>query len=625
KQEIKSAIDNVIDLRTASKSEQIFETKSNLHPVTKPMPKINAYSQTSGETKYVDDLSILSHQTHGAFILSTLARAKIESIDIEAALNVPGVVGIYLAKDIPGENNVMPKPFVVEELFADKEVVYCGQPIGLVVAESHEIAKKASHMVKISYADIQKPILSIHDAIRENSFHPKTTEDLVKGDVVSAIENSEHKITGEFEIDGSQFNFYLEGIIGNVEPTEDGYKLEITTQWIDNVQRCVSMVLGVPTGCVDVQVKQLGGGFGGKITRPNLIASAGAVAAHHLRRPVKIHLDLNDCMDIMGKRPTWFAKYKVGFDKNGKLNGIDYDWYSNPGFTANGSFAFLCYDFFDSAYKCPNYHIRQHLTKTNQAASPELRSPDFSASFIVNENVIQHVANYLNKDSIEVREINFFQKGDKTASGHSLPYIEIDRIVNELKETSEYYKRKAEIEQFNSLNKFKKRGISIIPMRYPMTYNLGYYNALVSVKHHDGSVTVSHGGIEMGQGIHTKVAQCVSYELGVPLEMVSVKSTNNLVNPNLFWTGASVTSELCCKSVLEACKILKEKLEPYRKDMPESYTWSELIAKAFSLNADLSAMYLQRPGKFDELMTYDIDAAACSEVLIDTLTGETQI
>lgn len=265
------------------------------------------------------------------------------------------------------------------------------------------------------------------------------------------------------------------------------------------MQRSVANVLGIDnSSCIDVQVKQLGGGFGGKITRANLVASAAALASHHLRRPVKIHMDLNDCMDIIGKRPPWLARYTVGFDDDGKLNGIDYDWYSDPGFTSNGSYMFMCYDYFDSVYKCPNYAIRPHIVKTNKPASTEVRSPDAFSSLCITEQILEHVANYLNKDSLEVRQVNFFQKDDATATGHLLPFIDIDRVVDDLKQDTEFYKRKLEIEEFNKQNKYKKKGISLIPLRYPLTHNLAYYNALVSIRHHDGSVSVSHGGIEMG-------------------------------------------------------------------------------------------------------------------------------
>jgi xanthine dehydrogenase molybdopterin-binding subunit B len=210
---------------------------------------------------------------------------------------------------------------------------------------------------------------------------------------------------------------------------------------------------------------------------------------------------------MIGKRPPWHVKYEIGFDDDGKLEGIKYDWYSDPGFSPNGSLMFVLYNFFDSVYKCPNYYIKPNLVKSNKPASTEVRSPDLLAIVNLTEQVMDHVASYLKKDPLSVRQVNFFKKGDKAANGHELPYIDIDGVVNKLVNTSEYNKRKEEIESFNKTSLFKKRGISLIPLRYAMTYNLGYYNALVAVRHHDGSVAVSHGGVEMGQGIHTKVAQ----------------------------------------------------------------------------------------------------------------------
>ena len=259
---------------------------------------------------------------------------------------------------------------------------------------------------------------------------------------------------------------------------------------------------------------------------------------------------------MVGKRPSWYVKYNVGFDENGKLNGLDMDWYSDPGFSPNGSYVFFAINFFDNVYKCDNYLIKPIVVNTNKPASTEVRSPDVLSSYSATEQIIEHIAHYLNKDPLEVRQVNFFSNGDKTAQGHLLTNIDTHNIVNNLLKDCEYHKRKQEIEQFNKLNKYKKRGISVMPLRYAMTYELGYYNALVSVRHSDGSVAVSHGGIEMGQGLSTKVAQVCAHELGIPLEKVSVKSTNNLVNPNALWTGASVTSELCCRVIKFKFKII---------------------------------------------------------------------
>ena len=250
---------------------------------------------------------------------------------------------------------------------------------------------------------------------------------------------------------------------------------------------------------------------------------------------------------MVGKRPSWYVKYNVGFDDNGKLNGLDMDWYSDPGFSPNGSYLFFAFNFFDNVYKCDNYLIKPFLAKTNKPASTEVRSPDVLSSYSATEQIIEHIAHYLKKDPLEIRRANFFTKTDSTALGHLLSNIDPHKIVDDLLESSQYYKRKEEIEQFNKVNRHKKKGISVMPLRYSMSYELGYYNALVSVRHSDGSVAVSHGGIEMGQGLSTKVAQSCAHELGVPLEKISVKATNNLVNPNALWTGASVTSELCCR------------------------------------------------------------------------------
>jgi len=210
---------------------------------------------------------------------------------------------------------------------------------------------------------------------------------------------------------------------------------------------------------------------------------------------------------MIGKRPTWHLKYEVGFEDDGKLNGIKFDWYSETGLTSNESLMDYCGSFFESCYKCDNYHVKSHILKTSKPACSYVRSPDLIASYFFIEQVMDHVANHLNKDPLEVRRVNFFKAGDSTATGHELPNIDIDNVVNQMAQSSEYHKRKEAAEEFNRKNLFKKKGISLIPLRYSLFYNLGYYNALLSVRHHDGSVAVSHGGVEMGQGIHTKVAQ----------------------------------------------------------------------------------------------------------------------
>jgi xanthine dehydrogenase molybdopterin-binding subunit B len=287
---------------------------------------------------------------------------------------------------------------------------------------------------------------------------------------------------------------------------------------------------------------------------------------------------------MMGKRPPWYVKYKVGYDEDGKLNGIEFDWYSDPGWIKNGSNINACYWFFDTAYYCPNYLIRNYLVKTNKPASTEVRSPDVFPSMSLIEHVMDHIALKLNCDASLIRQRNFYKKNQLTLMKHKLTYSDIEVVFEQLKTSSNYLQRREQIDEFNKLNMWKKKGIALIPLRYSLTYSLSYYNSLVSIRHHDGSIAISHGGIEMGnvitcfyfsltsydfirvyktnanrfenshfillyilKGIHTKVAQACSYELGVPMEKISVKTTNNQVNPNAVWTGASVTSEHCVK------------------------------------------------------------------------------
>lgn len=260
------------------------------------MPKLNAYSQTSGETKYVNDAKVFN-QLHGAFVLSKYANAKIDEINVDKAMNLSGVVRVLLAKDIPGKNNFMHAPYGDEKVFCDTDVEYAGQPVGLVVAESHELAQEAAKLVEIKYKDIKKPIITIDDAIEQKSFHaPKP--DFILGNPQSAIEAAPHKLNGEINLDGSQFQFYLEGICATSEPTEDGFKVECTTQWVESVIQAIKNVLGpkYATSAIDVTMKQVGGAFGGKISRSNLVASVATLASYCLNAPVKVNMDLNTTM-----------------------------------------------------------------------------------------------------------------------------------------------------------------------------------------------------------------------------------------------------------------------------------------------------------------------------------------
>ena len=295
---IRSAIDSLVDDRKTkvSKAEHDFAENEKIFPVNKSMPKLNAYSQTSGETKYVNDTMILN-QLHGAFILAKYGNATIDEINVDKAMSLSGVKRVILAKDIPGKNNFMHAPYGDERLFCDGQVEFAGQQVGLVVADSYELAQEAAKMVEITYKDIRKPIVTIDDAIEQKSFHaPKP--DFILGDARAAIQAAPNKLSGEINLDGSQFQFYLEGICATSEPSEDGFKVECSTQWVESAIQAMRNVLGpkYTTSSIDVTMKPVGGAFGGKISRANLVASAAVLASYHMNAPVKVNMDLNTTM-----------------------------------------------------------------------------------------------------------------------------------------------------------------------------------------------------------------------------------------------------------------------------------------------------------------------------------------
>jgi hypothetical protein len=262
----KSAADSIIDSRPLSSGKQDFPTDPSEYPVSQPIPKLNAFQQASGEAQYVYDKTFSQNELHGAFIQSSLANCRIDSIDTSAALSIPGVVRIIFAKDIPGVNSFVPAPLQPELLFADDFVDYAGQSIGLVVAQSVEVALAGARAVQIKYKDAQKPILDVYGAIEAGSFFPKPANDFVYGDAEGAIAKAACVVEEEILLD-TQYHFYMENQVAEAEPTDDGLDVNCGTQWLDLVQNGVAQVLGVSGNKINVKIKQLGGAYGGKITR----------------------------------------------------------------------------------------------------------------------------------------------------------------------------------------------------------------------------------------------------------------------------------------------------------------------------------------------------------------------
>ena len=328
-----SAIDVLLDLRPISSGQQDSSSDPSIYPVTKPMTKLNAYLQTSGEAKYAYDLSLNRNDLNATFIVSSLANCRLDSIDLSEALEMPGVVKILLAKDIPGLNSFTPPPMQPEKLLCDDQVDYAGQAIGVVIAETFEQAVNAAKSVKITYKEAKKPILTIDDAIEQSSFFPNPPGDFLFGDADKAIASADHVVEGDIRL-GGQFHFHMEGHVAIASLNDDGIDIYSSTQWLDLVQNGVAQVLGLESSSrVNVMVKQLGGSYGGKITRSNMTATGAALASYSVKRKVRLALDLATNMEQIGKRFPWYAQYKIGVDNRGKLLGIEIKIYVDCGKT----------------------------------------------------------------------------------------------------------------------------------------------------------------------------------------------------------------------------------------------------------------------------------------------------
>nr|XP_053649189.1 uncharacterized protein LOC128700182 isoform X1 [Cherax quadricarinatus]XP_053649190.1 uncharacterized protein LOC128700182 isoform X1 [Cherax quadricarinatus]XP_053649191.1 uncharacterized protein LOC128700182 isoform X1 [Cherax quadricarinatus]XP_053649192.1 uncharacterized protein LOC128700182 isoform X1 [Cherax quadricarinatus] len=607
--------------RPLSSGQQGFDMNEDTWPVGKGVPKVESTTQISGEAAYLDDVPPLHNELHGAFVQSSFANAKIKSIDASEALKIPGVVSFVAAADIPGRNSFIvnagarPDPVFVEE-----QVKYAGQALGLIVADQRATALRAAKQVIVEYEDIKKPILTIKEALQQGRSKIVMSEPYIFGNPEDALNAAKHKVTGEQQ-QGSQFHFTMEALAGRVTPTEDGYDVLSTSQWPTETQSAVAQVLNVPAHSINLAVRRIGGGFGGKISRQNIVVSAAAVAAEKLKRPVRIVLDLQTHMSLVGWREPYMSKYEVGFDDDGKFEALKVDMITDVGHVANEASVSGLGVRLQNTYYIPNVLFRPIMVKTNTAANTWCRTPGTVEAIATIENVIENVASYLKKDPLDVRLINMVAPNvPRLLTPPHARNVVNDDILPLLIQKSMYQERKEEIKIFNQENVWKKRGMSIVPLWYGYNYpSVFRYGIQVSIYEHDGTVAVSHGGIEMGQGINTKVAQVVAYKLGIPLEKVIIKAADTMVGANSIVTGGSFGSDLCAHGAKVACEALRQRIDVVRAKM-KNPSWVQLIRKCHKNDVDICERYWTAGKEHPD--SYDIWGACCLEVEIDVLTGQ---
>lgn len=625
--------------------------------VSKPLPHDAAPLHVTGEARYIDDLPTPSGTLHLAFGLSEIARGEIEAMDLSSVKKAPGVVAVLTALDLPAANDVSPSVHD-EPLLSDGRIHFLGQPIFLVVATSHLAARKAARLANIDYAE-ETPLLTIDDALAAKSQFEKPLE-FLKGDPEAAINAAPHHVEGRMEI-GGQEHFYLEGQVALALPQEGGdMVVQSSTQHPTEIQHKVAEALGRPFNAVRVEVRRMGGGFGGKESQGNALAVACAVVAQKTGKAAKMRYDRDDDMVITGKRHEFRIDYKAGFDATGKLAGVIFTQYARCGWAQDLSLpvADRAMLHADNAYHLPHARITSHRLKTNTVSNTAFRGFGGPQGLVGIERVMDHVAAHLSADPLAVRQVNYYQSY-KAKAGETTPYhmevtdSVIDEITETLVKTSGYAKRRADIAAWNKKNPILKRGIALSPVKFGISFTLTFLNQAGALVHiySDGSIHLNHGGTEMGQGLFTKVAQVAANCFDVPLEAIKITATDTGKVPNTSATAASSGSDLNGMAVQEACFQLRNRLINFLKDKHEvkaadikfengkvsvadkTFTFGEVASAAYQTRVSLSAngFYATPDIVWDRFkgrgrpFYYFAYGAAVTEVVIDTLTGENRI
>ncbi|XP_065224598.1 uncharacterized protein LOC135848590 isoform X2 [Planococcus citri] len=592
--------------RPLSSGKQDFQTDKSKWPVTKPMPKLEAFAQCSGEAEYVNDIPVQVNELYGAFVVSKKGPGKLTSIDTSAIRNIPGVVKFVSAKDIPGKNTFVEVYKVEDEqLFADKEILYAGQPVGVVVAKTQILANKAADKVIVNVEQTRKPVLDFKAVVDSGDKNRITVQ--AEKQATTEKKDVKYKFNGSLLM-GGQYHFTMETQTCYCVPTEDGMDMYPATQWITGVQQNAAVALNLPENSINVSVKRCGGGYGSKLGRSALVSTACAVAAHKMKVPVRMVVKLETNMEAVGKRFPMYGKYEVAVNEKGKIQRLIIDTYTDKGVTLNEPLLDGLVSHIQNCYDATTWKITAYDVRTDYTTNTYARAPGSTEGVALIECIMNHIASVTNLDPTAVRLANLNMELSSS----------IPPMIDDIKQTSDLMNRLKSVEDFNKANRWKKRGISLVTMTYPYVVPVPYH-ILMSVYMYDGSVAISHGGIEIGQGINTKVVQAVAYTLGIDVTLIKIKPSMALTSPNDGPTGGSFGSDGVTFAALECCKILLSRLEPIKQKNPGK-SWPEIIAAAAAENVDLMCEYMYSPTATN--INYNIFGVAVSEVEVDLLTGQ---
>ncbi|TID12881.1 xanthine dehydrogenase [Venturia nashicola] len=600
----------------------------------KERPHVAALKQCTGEAQYTDDIPCQKNELVGCLLLSTKPHAKLLSVDVAAALDLPGVVDFISHTDLPNpEANWWGAPNCDETFFAVDEVFTVGQPIGMILADSAKHAEAGMRAIKVEYEDLPA-VFTIEEAIEKESYFEHFRY-INKGDAEKAFAESDHVFTGVVRM-GGQEHFYLETNACVAIPKPEDGEMEIfsCTQNPSETQTYVAQVCGVSANKIVSKVKRLGGGFGGKETRSIQLAGIVAAAAKKTRRPVRCMLNRDEDIATSGQRHAFMFRWKVGVNKDGKLQALDADVFANAGWTQDLSAAVVdrALSHSDGVYMIPNVHVRGRLAKTNTVSNTAFRGFGGPQGLFLAETYIEEVADHLNIPAERMREINMYKPGEQTHFNQELKDFYVPLMYKQVMEESNYAERRLKVDEFNKAQKWNKRGLAIVPTKFGISFTALFLNQAGALVHiyHDGSILLAHGGTEMGQGLHTKMCMIAAEALKVPQESVFISETATNTVANTSSTAASASSDLNGYAIWNACEQLNERLAPYREKLGPDAPMSKLAHAAYFDRVNLSAQgfyktpdigYVWGPNT-GQMFFYFTQGVTAAEVEIDTLTGD---
>ncbi len=619
--------------------------------VHRPTPHDSAVLHVTGRAVYIDDMVEPVGTLHLApGFCPDMAAGRIRDIDLSRVRQAPGVVAVLTAADIPGRND-WSTSIGGDPILADGEVEFWGEVLFCVVATTRDAARRATRLALFE-GEAEPPVLTVEEA-KAKGLRVLDDYGYGRGDVARSFESAQRRFDGHLRT-GGQEHFYLEGQVALAIPGEAGDMLvHSSTQHPSEVQHCVAAMLGLPSAMVTVEVRRMGGGFGGKESQASQWACLAALAARVTGKPCKLRLDRDDDMVMTGKRHDMLTDFSVAYDSSGKILAADIAFTARCGYSADLSGGVNDRTLFhaDNAYFYPNVALRSERLKTNTVTNTAFRGFGGPQGVVVAERIMDTLAVVTGIDPLEIRKRNIYGPGrDVTPYGQKVEDNILPELIADLEKACDYVKRRQECRAFNSRNRILRKGIALTPVKFGIAFTLTQLNQAGALVHiyADGSVHLNHGGTEMGQGLNIKVAQVAADAFGVPLDRVRITATSTAKVPNTSATAASSGSDLNGMAALKACDEIKARMVGHlaaaANIAPETVTFaggrvswpggsiafSDLARACHENRVQLSAagyyatpkIHWNRQKAEGRPFLYFAYGAACSEVTIDTMTGE---